>query len=272
MKAKDVEKALSVAPSKEDIAALRQLAGEVERSQISIKRIAVDYRSKIDGQKNENFGGFCIVDSQKNADGSYTKNMEPLGKSFEAVILRRRNMAKCYDAVAEKTIAFTHEFDSFTAPLEVFNADKQSMGFDFYKNQKAKHGLKPSMILYLWFRDDIYRLTLSASSMFSFGDYEQQFRESHVSLVTTSIGTKEEQKSDSSPVYFLATFNQTGTFPYEHAKELIGGLNEALKLYEQARDGKDKNVDPTQTSRGSDDYVDQEDYSKEKIDVSGLPF
>ena len=263
MKKADVEKALSTAPSKEDIATLRQLAGEVERSAISIPRIAVDYRSRIDGQTNNNFGGFCIVKSEKTTDGTYMKSMEVIGKTLECVVLKARYMSKHYDASAEKTTYFTKEFNSFNEPIELFNWEKKSVGFSTYKDHKARYELKSNIILYVWFRENIYRLQLSSSCLGAYWDYEKLFRESHVSLVVTEIGTIEQQKSDSAPVYFLATFGQKGEFPYDRAKFLVGELNEALRIYEKNRD---QGREPEQAD--TSDFSEKE----EIVDTTSLPF
>jgi hypothetical protein len=116
------------------------------------------------------------------------------------------------------------------------------------------------MILYVYFRDNIYRLQLSATSMFPYGDYQEQFRDSHVSLVETELGTVEGQKSDSSPLYFTATFRQAAPFDYDKAFGLIKDLGEALKLYEQSRDLK-----KDMSSREVDEvFVDTTDHSEDQ--------
>lgn len=245
--------------SQEDIETLRSLTGEGNRSKISIPKISIDYRMDIDEVQNPNYGGFCIVNTEKGADGSFKKTMEPIGKTFEGVILRRRNMAKNYNAESQKTEYYTREFDSWTEPLEVFNSDGVSAGVDFYKKQKDHFKLKPSMILYVWYKDNIYRLQLSASSMFSYGDYEAFFRDSSVCLVTTEISTKRERKSPSSPPYFVGAFKQVGEFDYMTARGLVKSLDDALRSYEQSREPKRE-----------PDFTDPDE--REKISVEDLPF
>jgi len=243
-------------PTKEQIDTLKQLSGEGQRNKINIPRIVIDYRSKVDGQINENYGGFSIVDNSKDGDGNYEKTHTPLGKTIECVILKRRNIAKRYDAKSEKTTHFSYEFDGWPS-IEIFNDKKESLGIAPYKEQKAKYDLIPKMVLYIWFKENIHRLVLSAASMFSFGDYEREFDNSHLSLSITRIGTTEEQKSDSAPIYFLATFEKINYFPYEHAKELVGGLNEALKAYEGSRNQHEP---------------EHKDVGDEKVDIADLPF
>lgn len=247
---------------KQKIQALRALAGEVERSSVNIPQITIDSRIKVDKKANPNYGGFCTTEKVKNSDGSFTKNYTELGKTIQAVILRRRDIADKWDEKLEKYTYYTREFDSYSQPIELFS-DKKSVGVDFYKNWKEKYKIRPSMILYLYFQENIYRLKVSSSSMFTYSDYLEQFRDSHVSLVETEIGTQEDQKNESSAIYFKATFRQAAPFDYDKSYKLISELNDALKLYEQSRKI-NKEPQPLDTS----DYQDKE----EVIDTTNLPF
>lgn len=221
------------------LAEMRAISNQGGGSRLTVPKIVIDYRDELDnGEPNKNEGGFVIETYEKNKDGSSQKNIQPLGKTIQGIILKKRILAKKYDKELKKTTYYTREFDSWKDPVELYDSNKNLIKTALYRDLKASHGISPDLILYIWMKieekENIYRLRLSASSMFTYGDYEKLFFETVVSSVITEFSAKQEKNGTNK--YWLAQFNQVGLADFDKAYKLSKELQESLNLYEIARD------------------------------------
>lgn len=217
--------------SEDQFAALRSMTGEKNKTFISIPHIRIDSRVEVNDVPNPTFGHYAIVTSEKQENGSFKKLYEPIGKTFEAVILKRRYSASRYDKNLQKTTAFTPEFDDWgdVVVLERTKDGISELGKGVYKPLKIKFNLKPKLILYVWYKEAVYKLKLPSTSLFPFGDYEKENQHTSVAAVITRLGTKKEKKDESSPIYFSGTFEKVGEFDPQKAWTLVCELDKGLR-------------------------------------------
>lgn len=259
-----------VLKNKEQIQLLRTMTGEGDANSIrmNVPQIKIDTVDVFeDGKENKNYGGFSIVTSEKNEAGEFSLKKEPLGKTFQAVILKRRYIASHWNKDANATDYYTYEFDKWNEIIPLIH-EKKIVEKSTYKQLKEKYGISPSLVLYVLYSDTVYRLKCSSSALFTFGDYEKLFMDSSVSLVITEFSTEKRRVKPGSPWYFVPKFQQVGES--ENIFDTVKKLNEDINLYETLRDGKQDNEDQGfQDARGFTDAQVMED---EKIKVEDLPF
>jgi hypothetical protein len=133
------------------------------------------------------------------------------------------------------------EFDSWQQNISIYEEGKL-IDEGTYKNMKIKYHLKPYLLLYICYADQIYKLQLSGIALFSFGDYEKLFTENGSSfcLFYTNITTEKKRNNVESPAYFLPVFTNGGKI--EDPKPFLiklKELDETLRLYEEAKKEKD---------------------------------
>ena len=212
------------------LATIQKLGGQDLKSNITIKKIAVDYRSD-----KENYGGFSFVSSEKNENDKYEKKYEVIGKYFECVILKKRYIAKRFDPDSDKVTYYTREFDDFRDPINIYSVDnkKEPVNKGIYKDMKLKYLIKPKMILYVYFlnTEEVCRLEFSSSTMIPFGDYEKNFYDTFFGFYITKISTKSNRKGETSPIYFTGEFKAVGEFDEQKTMELVKDLSHALNIY-----------------------------------------
>lgn len=264
------------------IAALRAQTGEKNTSFPKIPSIVIDHNQFLDAEEtkvNPHFGHFAFEHIEGEGD-TFKKELEHIGPTLTCVILRNRYMGKYFDSNLSTTTAFTREFDDFKDEIKVFNKDKEVISMGIWKEVKdhSQYTLSSRLILYVWFQDQVYRLNVGSGrpydevkktqgSLSALWAYQARLRaaESSMAAVQTEISTQKDKAGTNT--FFNLTFNEAGLFDIPTALKLTKDLNDALNIYEMARDisqsGEPELVPPA-------DPEFQE--SMERISVEDLPF
>ena len=207
---------------------LRELTGEGNKSQINTKKIEVDYR-----KSEETYGNFAITEGRKEND-KFIKEYKTIGKSFTGVILKGRYMVKGFDKSESKY--YSYEFDDFNKEIVLFSTESRAeIERGLYRDLKDKYQLDKKLVLYVLYKEEIYRLILSGGTLSFYWEYLRFFTDTSVSLFVTEFKTSELQ-TNGNVEYFEISFSQAGLFDQNKAIDLVKKVHEDLELYEQTRD------------------------------------
>ena len=249
------EKAPTTKMDEETILKIRELTGEGNYNGLTVKKITIDYRNTVPytpeedankraelkdisvdnqdtiiekGITNTNYGGFVLHNSEK----------IPLGKSLDVIILKERMTAKYYDKKNESVTYYTKEFDNWIEPIELYDQDNKVVAKQRYGNLKVRYEIKAALILYVYYKKEVHKLQLSATSFFSLGKFKDTLKNTSFSMYNTQITTIQKAKTDTSPTYFVAEFKILN--PIKDLKptfKLIKDLHLALALYSKKKKG-----------------------------------
>lgn len=232
-------------------------------------RISFTSQDKTEGKGKsmvvtEEAGTFFVEKPTNETDDKNKKiwSHDEIGKSFEGVIFFTRKKLSYYDQAAGKFIS-SSVYDQDTDEIVLWQDGKQiakgskaelQAPYKFIKEDgKPSCKLAENKILYIWYNDEIFELTVKGTSMFEYSGYykncngEPNKNLTLISSIECVNGSTEWNKTTYSRVRQLTQYEWDTT--RELARDMINGIAEEKAYFSSI------NTDvPTLTAAAEEDW------------------
>ncbi|MCK9544690.1 MAG: hypothetical protein M0R03_21950 [Novosphingobium sp.] len=254
------EKGLTTEMSQEEINEIRQFTGEKNISRGPKVPFLI-----FDG----NTGMFSKVAEDKDENGETV--FEELGKEIECTIIRCRKQIG--SGKNSKTKVYSSEFESYNDEVDIIDRETNTrVDRATYSELKEKYGkdvIKLNEIVYLFYNDELFRLSVKGTSLAPLWNYLSSFKTDDTVLrYITKIYSIEE--SNSFGDFSVMTFKKNGEVKdwrkfWDQLKDLNSSFTNTIE----------KKIDMLPNPDLEEEVIEEpkeEDYDDEEINVGDIPF